>query len=174
MKAPDFFILKPGVTVKVTVSGVQDAAQQATVLASLTKKLQDNGCKVLPVGSIELVASTEMGRLRTIEYRGIGPGGGGSRNVSVQEYLSHLKLVYQGQTVWQTNTSNVETSVMLNEGETLEQHIRANDRPNYALFSVVNIPKTLQKPGPGGDDFNRLSRDGAGHPVILYSSALGL
>jgi hypothetical protein len=151
MKAPDFYVLKPGSTVKVNVSGLQDAAEQPRILAALSKKLQDNGCKVLPVGTIELAASTEMGKRQDMEYH--GRGGGGSRSVSVQQYLTHIKFVYQGQTVWEANTSNIEGILSLKDGETLEQHLRAHERPNYDFLANVTLPKTLQKQAQGKATF---------------------
>jgi hypothetical protein len=39
--------------------------------------------------------------------------------------------------------------ISLKQGETVEQFLRARERPNYEFFSTVELPKMVQKPTPG-------------------------
>ena len=147
MESPDFFVLKPGTTVVLNVNGLQDPGEREKVAAALTQKLQANGCQVGPNGAIELVATTEMGKQREVAYHTFGMIG--SRVYNVQEYTSRLKFVYQGQTAWEVACGNVPGFISLKQGETVEQVLRRSERPNYAWFATVELPKTIQKPTPG-------------------------
>jgi hypothetical protein len=150
MQSPDFFVVKPGSTVKVNVNGIADPAEREKAGAALAQKLQANGCQVAPNASIELVAATEMGKRQQLSYHGFGPFGGGSSTYNFQEYASRLKFVLQGQTLWETVASNNPGfMISLKQGETVEQFLRARERPNYEFFSTVELPKMVQKPTPG-------------------------
>jgi hypothetical protein len=149
METPDFFVLKPGTTVRVNVAGLGDAGEQEKAAAALAQKLQANGCQVGAGGAVELVASVEMGKPRKVSYSSFGPFGAGGQSYSVQEYVSRLKFVYQGQTAWEVACSSVPGFLHLRDGETIEQALRNSERPNYAWFNTVELPKVLQKPTPG-------------------------
>jgi len=149
--SPDFFVLRPGTTVMLNVAGIQDPGERQKVAAVLAQRLEANGCRVAPNGTIELVASTEMGKREEVSYHTFGQPG--SRSYSVQNYLSRLRFVYQGQTAWEAVCGNVPTFLSLKEGETMEQHLRNSERPNHEWFGAVEIPKMLQKPGPGNSTF---------------------
>ena len=148
MAAPDFFVLKPGVTVRINVSGLTDPAEREKVAAVLREKLLANGCLVGETGSVELVATTEAGKQREVGYHTFGQIG--TRIYNVQEYVSRLKLVWQGQTAWEVSGTNVPGFVQLKEGETLQEVLRRHERPNYAWFAHVELPKMVQKPSASG------------------------
>lgn len=148
MAAPDFFVLKPGTTVRINVSGLSDPGQREKVAAALREKLLANGCRVGEAGSVELVASTEAGKQREVGYRTFGQIG--TRIYTMQEYISRLKLVWQGQTAWEVTGSNVPGFVHLQEGETLQEVLRRHESPNYAWFAQVELPKMVQKPLASG------------------------
>jgi hypothetical protein len=151
MQSPDFFIVKPGSTVKLNVGALADPGEREKAAAALTKKLQENGCQVAPNAAIELVASIETGKREQLSYRGFGPFGGGSSTYSFQEYASRLKFVFQGQTLWEiVGTNNPGFMIHLKEGETVEQFLRARERPNYEFFTSAGLPKMVQKPSAGG------------------------
>jgi len=40
--------------------------------------------------------------------------------------------------------------ISLSRGETVEQYLRARERPNYSFFASVQLPKMVQKPSQGG------------------------
>jgi hypothetical protein len=148
LDAPDFFVLKTGVTVKLDCSAVEDPGEREKVVTGLTQKLQANGCQVGDGGTIELLASTEKGRQTEIAYRTWGfPG---ARRYPFQEYLCHVKFVYQGQTAWEASCGNTPGFVRLQEGETMEEFLKRNEHPNYAWFGMVDLPKLLQKPSDSG------------------------
>ncbi len=147
LDSADFFVLKPGVTVKLNVSGLQDPGEREKATAAFTQALQANGCQVGPNGTVELVAATAPGKRRDVAYHTFGRPV--AREYTVQEYISSVKIVWQGQTAWAVSCSSVPGFVRLKEGETMQQFLQRNEHPNYEWFSKVELPKVVQKPTPG-------------------------
>jgi hypothetical protein len=159
---PDFMVLRPGTVVKLNVSGLPDPAERDKAVASLAKRLEKNGCAVGDHGSIELIASADVGKERAISYYTMpGPGfgprfpppvmfgkaglppGAEVKTAHITEHYARLKFVYQGQTLWQTSSLNIPHTVRLEEGETMQEHLRKRERPNYALYQTVELPRLL-------------------------------
>jgi hypothetical protein len=160
MESPDFYVLKAGMTVTLNLSGVADAEEREKASAALTRKLEANGMKVGPGGSIELVAATEAGKEQKISYRGFGVSPW--QQYTVREYLTTLKFVHQGQTAWQTGSSSIPHMIQLKEGETIDQVLRRSEKPTYGLFEKVELPKLLAKPSESrGLGMTRLTVNGA-------------
>jgi hypothetical protein len=136
---PDFFVLKSGTTVRIDVSGIPDAGQRSRIVDSLTKKLSAIGCRVGPVGSIDLVASTEQGESKEVRYMFHG-------TYNFQHFYSKLKFVYQGKPAWESSGSNVPGIVFVKGDETLGSVLKTHEKPNYGWFDNVELPKLLTKP----------------------------
>lgn len=144
MAEPDFFVLKPGTTVSIDVSGLTDADQRDKVRAALEEKLKANGCQVGDGGTITLTALTEVGKEREVSYHTFGRIG--SKTYKVKEHFSRVKFVYQGKPAWETSAGNVPFFVRLKEGQTMEQYLKEHEKPNYDWFAKVELPKLLTKP----------------------------
>jgi len=142
---PEFFVLKPGAPVKVVVDQVTDAGKRAGIASALAEKVAAVGAKASPNATLELVASTEVGKQREIDYRTIGRGFG-TKSYKVQEYISRVKLVYQGKTAWETSSYNIPHFVHLRNGQTMDQYLKEQEKPNYEFFSKVELPKLLTRP----------------------------
>lgn len=131
---------------------------------ALEDKLVKKGCKVGADGAIELIASADVGKTIEIGFVPTPAGGGKSkfgfkgkgtqpslppgtkvRVVKLQEHISRLKFVAQGKTVWESSADNVPKSVQLQEGETLDQRMKKLDRPNYAFYQTVQLPRVLHR-----------------------------
>jgi WD40 repeat protein len=143
MSAPDFFVLKPGTTVKIDVSQV-DAAGKEFVEKALTARLKEAGFEASPMGTIDLVAQTEMGAERQVSYHTFGRIG--SQTYNVRDYFSRIKFVYKGQEVWQTGVGSVPGFIHLGQNETMEQFLKKSEKFNFDWFGKVDLPKLLQKP----------------------------
>jgi hypothetical protein len=142
---PEFFVLKPGATVRVVVNGLSDPSRQAPVANALSEKLAAVGAKAGQNGTLELVATTEVGKQRDITYRTFGRGFG-TQTYKVQEYISRVKFVYQGKTAWETSSYNIPHMVSLRNGQTMEAYLKEQEKPNYDFFSRVELPKLLTRP----------------------------
>ena len=157
MADPTFFVLKPGSGVKLNCDKISDA-HRAKAEAGLTARLTAAGFKVDPAAPVELTASTEVGKEQEIEYRTFGAlprfGRGGrpeGDKYTYREYFSRVKLVAGGQTVWEAGTGNAPSMFLrLKEGETVAEYLKKLEKPNYAFFDVVEIPKLVTRPGPNG------------------------
>jgi hypothetical protein len=131
--------------VRVNVGALPDPAEREKAAAALASKLQANGCLVGPNGTIELVASTEVGKEREITYRTMGMGFS-VKTYKFREHISRIKFVHQGKTVWETASVNAPGFIVhLQEGQTMEQVLKEHERPNYAFFTNIDLPKLLQK-----------------------------
>ena len=100
-------MLKPGTTVKLNVDGLPDPAERDKARAAIEKRLEANGFKVGPEGTIELVAATEVGKEREVSYRSIGRGFPAVKSYKVREHIARVKFVYQGLTAWEASTINI-------------------------------------------------------------------
>lgn len=139
---PDLFVLHSGSTVKLNID-VPDAAERERVRKALTDRLQTIDCKPGDNGTIELVATMEGPKDRQVRYM----FGGGDYHV--KEYTARVKFVYQGQTAWERSGSNVPGVMALKKGENVADKLRASEKPDYAFFEHVLLPKFLQKPAAG-------------------------
>lgn len=142
---PDLFVLRAGVTVRLNLNGIPDPAQRDQVRQALVGRLEKIGCQTGGNGTIELAASMDGPKDRDVRYM----FGGG--DYKMKEYTARLKFIYQGQTAWETASSNVPGVISLKQGENVGQKLREFEKPNYAFFEHVELPRFLQKPtqGPG-------------------------
>lgn len=139
---PSLWILRSGTTVKLNVSGISDGSQRERVAQWLTNRLKAIGCQAGTNGTIELAASVEGPTEREISYTFLG-------TARVKEYISRVKLIYQGQPAWETSIGNVPGIVSVKRGDSLESTLREFENPNYTFFERVELPKLLQKPSGG-------------------------
>jgi len=164
---PTFFVLKMGTVVKLDTTGVTDEAEAERLTGVMKTKLETNGCKIGDDGDITLFLATEKGELKEMNFRnvrngpGFGPGfrpgfgpigprgpfgdDGPVRVHKVREYFSRAKFMYDGKVVWELVTVNIPQFIQLKEGETLEAYLKKMEKPNYAWFDSIGLPKTLTK-----------------------------
>jgi hypothetical protein len=162
MDSSDFFVLKPGVTVKLNVAGLPDPGEREKATASFTRKLQANGCQVGPNGTVELVVTSDKGKRRDVVYHSFGRHFG--REYTIQEYMSRVKVVWQGQTAWEVSASSVPGVAHLKDGQTMQQFLQEHEHPNYDWFGTVELPKVVQKPTAGSQTIGTTRLTTAGLP----------
>lgn len=167
-KAGPDIVFKTGTVVKLDVSALPDVAERAKVAKALEELLVKKGCKVGADGTIELVATADVGKEIDLSFvpaeaGGRRPGapfmrrpgprepapklppGTKVRQVKLEVHHARLKFIIQGKTVWETSADNVPKSVKLEEGETLDQHMKKLERPNYAFYPTVELPTVLHR-----------------------------
>ncbi len=143
MSQPDFFVLKPGTTVKIDTTAV-DPAGKDFVEKALIARLKEAGYEAGPSGTIDLVAQTEIGKDRQVSYHTFGRAG--SQTYNVRDYYSRVKFIYKGTEVWQTSVGSVPGFIHLGQNETLEAYLKKSEKFNFDWFGKVDLPKLLQKP----------------------------
>ncbi len=139
---PDLFVLKAGTVVRIDLSQIPDATARAAIESALSQRLAAIGCTVGAAGTIDLVASMEGPKQRDVSFIASG-------DYKMQEYIGRVRFVYAGQPVWETSGTNVPFVVTLQPGENIEGYLRAREKPDYAYFETVELPKFLQKPSAG-------------------------
>ncbi len=150
MEAPDFFVLTPETTVKLNVDGLPQAEEREKARAALTGKLEANGCKVGPDGTIELVATVESKPIQQ-SYRKLGrvpPTQAKIQTYQLQEFTSRVAFIYQGKPAWQVQTVNTPHFVRAKPGQAIEAALHETEKPNYDYFTRVTLPTKLMKPMP--------------------------
>ena len=147
MRDPNFFIVKPGSAASIDVSGIADASRRNEVIQSLTSNLGKIGVTVADRSPVTFQAALEQGQEKEISYRRFG-GGFGVERFKVRPWLARIRVVYSGQTAWESSGSSVPffDMVHLKEGETLQDHVRKLEQPNYAYFANAELPKLLTRP----------------------------
>ncbi len=146
MADPSFFVLKPGsTTVRVDSSALPDPAQRDKVRAALESKLRAGGFQVGQAGSIDLVATTEVGAQQQVHYR---LWGGGLKSYDLRPFTSRLRFLSKGQAAW--DNSSVHLPFMMNKDETQDSYRMRYERPNYDYFTGVELPKFLTRPTATG------------------------
>ena len=152
-EAPDFFILKPGTTVKLNLDKLPDPAEREKTRASLTERLQANGCQVGQDGTIELLASVEQKPVKLhVQLRGVLPPNAPRELVfDVQEFTSRISLVYNGKSAWGSVAESLPSFVSLEikPGQTVEAAVRETEKPRYDFFQKVRLPAKVMKPISG-------------------------
>ena len=64
----------------------------------------------------------------------------------VQEYFTKLKIVHQGQTLWEASWTNIPAIVHLESGENMEGFLRkASSSPTYKFYDEIALPEILAK-----------------------------
>lgn len=141
---PDFYILKPGLGVKLDVTGLMDAGEKDKVTATLISKLGEVGITVDPNSAVTLAASTEPGKEEEVGYHTFGSFG--TRIYTMKTFASRLKFLYNGQVAWQAQGSNVPGSINPAKDEKVQDHLKKFEKPNYRWFGQVEMPRLLVKP----------------------------
>ena len=74
-----------------------------------------------------------------------GPFGPGTV-YKVREFTSELKFVYNGESAWSSRAANIPGSLSLKDNETVDAALKRHEKPNYAWFERVELPRVLRKP----------------------------
>lgn len=160
LEQPDLFVFHKGTHVKLDCSGIPDPTAKAKAEESLTKKLKDLGCPIDASAEVQLVATVEGPKPREVSYIHSG-------TYQVQEYITFLKFIYQGQTLWESHCTNVPSFLSLKSGENVEGVLReASSHPPYGMYERAVLPEFLQKPSQNAE------QRGAGDSQMLGSSDL--
>jgi hypothetical protein len=145
---PSVFLIHPGVSVSIDVSGVTGQHQQV-VRQGLEKAAQASGYKVVQSAPIVIAGSISGPKQEAVSYIASG-------SYVVNAYASTIKLMWQGRELWQTGGSNVPHMLMTKAGQTIEQALaEAGRQPNLSVFETTRFPEFMQKPGDNPQAGNR-------------------
>ena len=144
-------IVKPGSTVSFDVSLPGDIQEKAE--AGLHTRFKQNGVTVADNAPVKLVARSEPGETRKIEYRPIGVGrfGGETSKISVTGTKNDIRLeTADGQVLWQRKSvTSPPMMVSMKKDQTIEQAIAEAMKPPLQFFEKAKIPKYIPKSKTG-------------------------
>jgi len=145
MADPNFFLLKPGATVALDLSGIPDA-DRPTVTESVRKSVLAAGFKIAGSAPVTLKASMRRGENREIRYHTFGTFN--DQTYNVQEYVLNLAFVADGKNAWETGTTHLPAPffVSLKQGQTMADLLKEHDKPGYEFFANVRLPKFVPRP----------------------------
>lgn len=144
---PSVLVLKAGTKVKLDVSALKDADEQARARDALTKSLEKRGFKVDPAGTITLAALTDSHsepvelKYRLVEKK--GDKNGPIKQYKFKVYFARLRFIYNGRTVWESSAHNLPGDITLELGETAEEHLKKYEYPKYEFFQTAALPQVL-------------------------------
>lgn len=151
---PNFFILKPGSTVRVDASKITDPGIQQEAIEALSAKLKQVGMSV-GSGNLTLIATLEKSTDHEVAYHDFPRVGfGREKTHKVPGWTYQLKLVADGRTHWTTGAGNHPPPIIhLKKDETIEEHLKQYGLPSAEFFKNVELPKYVaraQTDQPGG------------------------
>jgi hypothetical protein len=144
----DLLLIKPGAKVALAFNAAGEEAQRTKAQEALKKAIADAGLVLDDAAPIRIVATTETGKPYEVQYTPIGVSNRAPQKVNITPQVTRLKIEFEGKTAWETTTT-VRPGigvVQLKEGQTIEQVIAEQSKPDLLFFSRVQIPRYLQKP----------------------------
>ena len=66
----------------------------------------------------------------------------------IRPQIGRVRFTYQGKVAWETGSSTIPFFDMahLKKDESLQDHVRKFEKPNYDFFKHVELPKLLTRP----------------------------
>lgn len=96
-----------------------------------------------PVGSGKTIAPDWSG-VRQVDTAASGEWKVAASPVTYEPVKSPAVALPERQN-WEASADNLPKRVQLEEGETLEQHLKKLERPNYGFYQTVDVPRVLHR-----------------------------
>ena len=137
--------VKPGLSVSLEMSVEAPAEMQQALRQALVGRLTANGLQVADSQPLKLVARTSLGESYDVTYQ--LQLAAGNKTIRVTDRNSELAFALNGQTVWQAITkAGPPYFVRLKAGETIEQVVASNTKPNLDFFRDAKLPTHIVRP----------------------------
>ena len=146
---PDFFALKPGshVNVSVLIEG-----GPADLQTTLLKKIEAAGYVYDNAAPISFVAKVEQGESREVAIRDFGSfRNEGVRKYNFQPSIASLQLVRDGTVLWSRVSGGYPPGMLdTRDGESEAAALKRYEAPNMGLYEHAVLPKFIVAQGKGG------------------------
>jgi len=134
---PETFAFHKGMPVKLDLSAIPEDAREK-VRHTLTQRLKEMGCEVQEEARVTLAAGVGGPKERTVSYWHSG-------DYKVKEYTLWIRILVDGQVLWETSAGGVPFILLLKPGENVGDKLRElTAKPNYQWFETVTLPQYLQ------------------------------
>ncbi len=147
---PDsLFAVKPGGEVTVQVKANVSAEERQIIHDGLTRRLEDNGIRVVDGSNVVLTAATAQGATQEVKYRGVG--GRETGNAQVTKQVSTLTITESGKVLWKASQAmGTPVFVSRKKGESIDSAVAEKLKPTVGFFVNTPIPEYLARPGKDG------------------------
>ncbi len=133
--------IRPGSTIRLVLKTDDDAR----VRAVLEEVIKNAGWIIDPNSPTVLTA--EMGRSDHRQVSYYDRNNNLVETASVEPYFSRVTIKYEGKEVLKRSTgTGAPHSVWLKPGETVQQKVDEEEKPSFALFDYMHLPKELLHP----------------------------
>lgn len=134
---PETFAFRRGVPVEIDVSAIPEDARDK-VSEILVRRLKEMGCDPREHARVTVAAGVSGPKERTVSYYHSG-------DYKVKEYQLWIKILADGQVLWETSAGGVPFVLLLRPGENVGQKLEElTAKPNYDWFNTVTLPLYLQ------------------------------
>jgi hypothetical protein len=148
LEANQVLVVQPGAAVSLEMNVQTDAETIERIRNSLVERLSNNGLEVRDGQSLKLIAATRTGETHSVSYHMTGAE---RATVSVTDRVSSLEFQSAGQTAWKAEqVAGAPYFVRLAPGQSLQQYVSENTKPNLEFFSTARIPTHVARPLPEG------------------------
>lgn len=149
LSSGDYFLLKPGSSLKVDASGISDGSKAQEAKATIERRLQETGFKISNSAEVTVTLSTGRGKTQELSYRSFGSIRGDK--YSFTPFFSKMEFMYNGKSAWtRSSTGGVPFMLHLKKDQTIADAIKSYEVPNYKFFDGAEIPKYVPKPRSDG------------------------
>ncbi|MDB5331317.1 MAG: hypothetical protein JWP03_2468 [Phycisphaerales bacterium] len=158
-------IVKPGTTVSLDVAVAGEVQQK--VIDALTARMKQSGITIAANAPVKLIARSEPGETREMEYRAFRAGFGGNQKISVA--TSKLRLALEtagGKVLWERRSATSPPGMlMMKQGQTIEQGVAEAMKPSAGFFENSRVPDYVPK-SQGGLGKSKLTAAGVQSPSV--------
>lgn len=148
---PSVFLIHPGVSVALDVSGVP-GNYRSEVEQKLRGAIDKAGYKLTGGAAIKIKAAISAPKQEAVSYIARGA-------YVATVYTSSVAIEHQGNKAWERSGGNIPMMLQTKAGQTIQQKLdELGKRPNISFFETVALPKLLQAPtkSSGGNSQNAL------------------
>ncbi len=137
LHSPETFAFRRGVPIKLDLSAIPEDAREK-VRETLIQRLKKMDCGIQEEARITLAAGVSGPKERTVSYWHSG-------DYKVNEYTLWIRILADGQVLWETSAGGVPFILLLKPGENVGDKLRElTAKPNYQWFETVALPQYLQ------------------------------
>ncbi|HWE95934.1 MAG TPA: hypothetical protein VG269_18370 [Tepidisphaeraceae bacterium] len=158
-------IVKPGTSVSLDIAVAGEVQQQ--VVDALTARMKQAGITVAPNAPVKLIARSEPGETKEMEYRAFGAGFGANQKISVATTKLRLALeTAGGKVLWERRSATFPPSMlMMKQGQTVDQAVAEAMKPSPIFFEKTRVPDYVPK-SQGGLGKSKLTAAGVQSPSV--------
>lgn len=147
----EYFVLKPGSSVKVDASGISDSAKGNEARQKVEQRLTEAGFKIASDAEVTVTLSIGRGETQEITYRKFGAGFSGGEKHSFTPYNSSMQFMYKGKPAFSRGSSGGTPYMLhLKQGQSIADALRGYEKPYYGFFEKAEIPRYVPRPREDG------------------------